>query len=71
MSNKREDQLTEMAKRQGLVLIKSRAKRQTAEDHQQYRIVDQSNYVMAGEKFDLSLEDVEKFLHERASSLAR
>ena len=64
MSTKREEQLTEIAKRLNLTLIKSRAKRRSEHDHKQYRIVDISNIVLAGEKFDMSLDDVEKFLKD-------
>ena len=65
MSTKREEELNDMAKRLGLMLIKSRAKRRTPHDHRQYRIVDINNVVQAGENFDMSLNDVEKFLKDR------
>ena len=68
MSPKREEQLNDMAKRLNLMLIKSKAKRRTEDDHQQYRIVDIDNVILAGEKFDMSLDDVEKFLQEREHS---
>ena len=67
MSKDREEQLNERAKRLNLVLIKSKAKKRSEDDHQQYRIVDISNVIQAGEKFDMSLEDVEKLLEERES----
>ena len=67
MLSKREQELNDMAKRLGLVLIKSKAKKNLPDDHQQYRIVDVSNVIQAGEKFDLSLDEVEKFLQERES----
>ena len=69
MLSKREQELNDMAKRLGLVLIKSKAKKKLPDDHQQYRIVDVSNVIQAGEKFDMSLDDVEKFLKERESKL--
>ena len=69
MFTKREEQLNDMAKRLGLVLIKSKAKKKLPDDHQQYRIVDVSNVIQAGEKFDMSLDEVEKFLQERESKL--
>ena len=68
MSSNREDELTHMAKRLNLELIKSKAKKRTENDHQQYRIVDINNIVLAGEYFDMSLDDVEKFLKERESN---
>lgn len=64
-TKEREEALEKMAKQQGLVLIKSKAKKPSEDDHQQYRIVNVSNVVQAGEKFDMSLDDVEKFLKER------
>ena len=67
MSTKREDELTEMAKRHNLTLIRSKAKTRSEDDHQQYRIVDINNVVLAGEKFDMSLDEVEKFLKEYES----
>jgi hypothetical protein len=69
MLSKREQELNDMAKRLGLVLIKSKAKKKLPDDRQQYRIVDVSNVVQAGEKFDMSLDEVEKFLQERESQL--
>jgi hypothetical protein len=68
MSSKREEQLMERAKRLNLEVIKSKAKRRMPDDHQQYRIVDINNTVLAGENFDMSLEDVEKFIQEREST---
>ena len=65
MLSKREQQLNDLAKQLGLVLIKSKAKRKLPDDRQQYRIVDISNVIQAGEKFDMSLDEVEKFLKER------
>ena len=65
MSSKREDQLVERARRLNLEVIKSKAKKRMPDDHQQYRIVDISNMILAGEYFDMSLDDVEKFLEER------
>jgi hypothetical protein len=64
-TKEREEALEKMAKQQGLVLIKSKAKKRSEDDQQQYRIVNVSNIVQAGEKFDMSLDDVEKFLKER------
>lgn len=69
MLSKREQELNDMAKRLGLVLIKSKSKKKLPDDHQQYRIVDVSNVIQAGEKFDMSLDDVERFLKERESKL--
>jgi hypothetical protein len=68
MLSNREEQLNALAKRLNLVLIKSKAKRRTEDDHQQYRIVDINNVIQAGEKFDISLDEVEKFLQERERS---
>ena len=65
-SNKREEALNSRARELGLLIIKSKAKKRTENDHQQYRIVDLNNTVLAGEYFDVSLDDVEKFLEERA-----
>ena len=65
-SKKREEELNSMARELGLQIIKSKAKKRTENDHKQYRIVDLNNTVLAGEYFDMSLEDVEMFLKERA-----
>jgi hypothetical protein len=65
-SKKREEERNSMARELGLQIIKSKAKKRTENDHQQYRIVDLNNTVLAGEYFDMSLEDVEMFLKERA-----
>ena len=71
MLSKREQELNDLAKRLDLVLIKSKSKWRTPEDYQRYRIVDISNVIQAGEKFDMSLDDVEKFLKERESQFQR
>lgn len=61
----RENYLRRMAKRQGLELEKSKAKKWSIENHQGYRVVDpQFNRIEAGEKFNLSLDEVEKYLTE-------
>jgi hypothetical protein len=65
-SKKREEELNSMARELGLQIIKSKAKKRTENDHKQYRIVDLNNTVLGGEYFDMSLEDVEMFLKERA-----
>jgi hypothetical protein len=65
-SKKREEELNSMARELGLQIIKSKAKKRTENDHKQYRIVDLNNTVLAGEYFDMSLDDVEMFLKERA-----
>jgi len=65
-SNKREEELNSMARELGLQIIKSKAKMRTEKDRKQYRIVDLNNTVLAGEYFDMSLDDVEIFLKERA-----
>ena len=70
MLSKREQQLNDLAKQLGLVLIKSKAKRKLPDDHQQYRIVDISNVIQAGEKFDMSLDEVERFLAAREAEQA-
>ena len=67
MSSKREEQLIDRAKRLNLEVIKSKAKKWMPDDHQQYRIVDINNVILAGEYFDVSLDDVEKFLKEYES----
>jgi hypothetical protein len=70
MSPDREKQLTHMAKRLNLEIIKSKAKKWMPDDHQQYRIVDINNVIQAGKDFDMSLDDVEKFLQEREAEQA-
>jgi len=68
MSSKaREAPLRRQAKKLGLTLVKSRARRTHADDKGGYRIIDPwRNCIVAGEKFDLDLDDVQEFLNEYA-----
>ncbi len=60
----RENYLRRQAKRLGLVLRKSRAKKINLDDLGGYRIVDlYGNYVVAGSRFELDIEDVAEFLN--------
>lgn len=52
--------------RQGLRLQKSRARSWSVDDHQGYRIVNRDNVIEAGEKFDLLIEDVERWALPRS-----
>jgi hypothetical protein len=62
MDKVRENRLRRLARRQGLVLRKSRAGI-GLDNFGKYRIVDfYRNWLVAGEKFDLSLDDVEAYL---------
>lgn len=68
----RENYYRRMAARQGLFLAKSKAKKWSIDDYQGYRIVDlQTNAVVTGEKFDLSLDDVARFLEESEKELKK
>jgi hypothetical protein len=56
--------LRSLAKRQGFVIKKSRMMTRTLNNQGGYMITDLNNIIQAGEKFDLTLDDVEKFLEE-------
>ncbi len=58
----RENRLRRWAKRLGLQFHKSRARHWSIDDHGRYRLVDVDGDLVAGEKFDLDLEDVEQWL---------
>ena len=59
----RENRLRRLAKRQNLYLKKSRVKHTNVDDWGGYMIVDlNGNFVVAGERFNLTLDEVEKFL---------
>lgn len=59
----RENRLRRWAKRLGLQFQKSRARHWSIDDHGRYRLVDaDGDILVAGEKFDLFLEDVEQRL---------
>jgi hypothetical protein len=62
----RENKARRQAWRQGLILRKSRARNWSGNNYQEYMIIDAySNRIKAGEKFDLSLEQVEEYLKEK------
>ena len=59
---RREDRVRRQLAKQGLALRKSRVFTPSADDHGGYMIVDaQFNRIEAGERFDMSLEEVEAF----------
>jgi len=58
-----EQKLRREAKRQGYAMHKSRAS-YSGDNQDGYMIADLNNNIVAGEKYNLSLEDVEKFLKE-------
>lgn len=61
----RENYLRRKATRLGFFLKKSRGKKWKIHDRQGYMIIDtQFNSIECGQDFDLSIEDVEKFLAE-------
>jgi hypothetical protein len=64
MSDKvRENRLRRWATRLGLILRKGRARNWNVDDHGGYMLVDAyQNYVCAGSRFDLTLDDVETWL---------
>jgi len=74
MNNKekvRENLYRRWAARQGLVFKKSRARRWSVNNQQGYMLMDFNNKIEVGEKFDLTLDDVEKFLGVREGELRK
>ncbi len=65
----RENRLRRWAKRLGLQFHKSRARHWSIDDHGRYRLARADGVLVAGEKFDLSLEDVEERLAEYEARL--
>lgn len=60
--NRRENRVRRQLEKQGLVLRKSRVTLPSADDQGGYMIVDtQFNRIEAGERFDMTLEEVEAF----------
>ena len=66
----REVRVREVLRKQGYALRKSRLRRrESSEDYGGYMIVDATrNTIEAGEKFDLSLDEVERWVREAAGS---
>ena len=63
MTKVHENRLRRWASRLGVTLQKSRAKRWSIDDRGGYRIIDaESEAALAGERFDLDLDDVEEWL---------
>ena len=61
----REARVRRRAQKEGLLLRKSRARTAHLDDHGEYRLVDANlNAIVAGEKFDMTLDDVENWLGE-------
>jgi hypothetical protein len=67
----RENYLRRSAKRQGFILQKSRAKKWSIDNYQEWRIIDFDNIIRAGEKFNLSLDEVEAFLTEKEEKIKK
>lgn len=71
-SKVQENRLRRWADRLGLALKKSRAKMLHINDRGEYRIVDPyKNRIVAGERFDMGLDEVESFLREYEERLKR
>ena len=70
MSEKvRENYARRQAARVGMILTKSRAKKRSIDNCQGYRLQDaRAGNVLHGEKFDLSLQDVEGILNAEESA---
>jgi len=59
---RREDKVRRQLAKQGLTLRKSRVSTPSVDDQGGYRIIDaQFNRIEAGERFDMTLEEVEAF----------
>jgi hypothetical protein len=56
-----ENKLRQKAKRQGLTLKKSRTA-QSLDNHGGFMIVDSNNNIVSGDKFDMAIEDIQKYL---------
>ena len=67
----REVRARRKARTQGLWLRKSRVRTTNVDNHGGYILVDVSNIVIAGFRWDLSLDEVEKFLEGGWPALAQ
>jgi hypothetical protein len=68
----RENRLRRQAGRLGLVLRKSRARLWSLDNRGEYMVIDaNSNFIVAGEKFDRSLDQVAKFLDDYERKVRR
>jgi len=65
----REDRLRRWAKRLGLQFHKSRARHWSIDDNGGYRLVTANGVLVAGETFDLDIEQVEERLAEYEARL--
>ena len=65
---RRERQLRRMAAKMGLVVKKSRRKRATDTDKGLYRLSDLSGLVIAGETYNLSLDELSKIIIDRGAA---
>jgi hypothetical protein len=66
----RENKLRRYAHRLGVAIVKSRNSLWSVDNQLGYMILDnRGNFVVAGEKFDLSMDDVESFLKEYEATL--
>jgi hypothetical protein len=58
----REQRIRRQLKKEGLILQKSRTRSTNVDDYGQYRIIDSNNNIVAGERWDLTLDYLEKDL---------
>jgi hypothetical protein len=65
-----ENRLRRWAKRLGLELRKSRTRLFNINDQGGYQLVDQQNVIIAGERMELTLEDVKKLLEKIEQELS-
>lgn len=62
MDKVNENYYRRMAKRLDLILQKSRGRKWSVNDQQGYRIIDKRRGILQGERFELTIDDVAKFL---------
>jgi hypothetical protein len=68
----RENYHRRQARRLGLTLQKSRARKWSIDNNQQYRIIDaRTNHILAGEKYDFSLDQINMILIDYEKGLMK
>jgi hypothetical protein len=65
MSNSNESRVRRLARREGYVVRKSRAREWRYNDQTEFRLIEpERNLIVLGERFDVSLDDIETWLAE-------
>jgi hypothetical protein len=68
MTSMKESAIRGRARSAGYLVCKSRERSTHCNNHGEFQLVDDRSYVVLGDRFDASLEDISRFISRRTSA---